>query len=245
MCWLRCFGHYTHSAEQSWTCKTRVRSVKTTHTSAGQCYPQLVCVLYKPGSSWLSPATPLPAQQPEANRGGVICTHLSILFHEENDVDFPFCFSKLRENKKTAELIKTANLLFNSFEPYYMWDYIARWFEECCRCVLINVCKSELPLFNVRERMNLKIITNMVLFQEDDECTTACWEFRSSRVLIGGVLSAGWFSVRYCFFGEFLSFFLGLFHIFFLSLHFLSSLFLFSFVLCSSLFSTGLIAISI
>uniref|UniRef100_A0A8C1L0P7 DOP1 leucine zipper like protein A n=1 Tax=Cyprinus carpio TaxID=7962 RepID=A0A8C1L0P7_CYPCA len=44
-------------------------------------------------------------------------------------------FSKLRENKKTAELIKTANLLFNSFEPYYMWDYIACWFEECCRCV--------------------------------------------------------------------------------------------------------------
>ncbi|CAJ0968777.1 unnamed protein product [Ranitomeya imitator] len=41
--------------------------------------------------------------------------------------------SKLRENKRTAELIKTANLLFNSFEPYYMWDYIARWFEECCR----------------------------------------------------------------------------------------------------------------
>ncbi|XP_037698869.1 protein dopey-1 isoform X5 [Choloepus didactylus] len=41
--------------------------------------------------------------------------------------------SKLRENKKTAELIKTANLLFNSFEPYYMWDYVARWFEECCR----------------------------------------------------------------------------------------------------------------
>uniref|UniRef100_A0A8C2ZJT3 DOP1 leucine zipper like protein A n=1 Tax=Cyclopterus lumpus TaxID=8103 RepID=A0A8C2ZJT3_CYCLU len=44
--------------------------------------------------------------------------------------------SKLRENKKTAELIKTANLLFNSFEPYYMWDYIARWFEECCRFAL-------------------------------------------------------------------------------------------------------------
>ncbi|KAI9520847.1 Protein dopey-1 [Dissostichus eleginoides] len=44
--------------------------------------------------------------------------------------------SKLRENKKTAEVIKTANLLFNSFEPYYMWDYIARWFEECCRRTL-------------------------------------------------------------------------------------------------------------
>ncbi|XP_071074678.1 protein DOP1A isoform X4 [Dasypus novemcinctus] len=44
--------------------------------------------------------------------------------------------SKLRENKKTAELIKTANLLFNSFEPFYMWDYVARWFEECCRKTL-------------------------------------------------------------------------------------------------------------
>lgn len=54
-------------------------------------------------------------------------------------INFPLCFSKLRENKKTAELIKTANLLFNSFEPYYMWDYIARWFEECCRLVYINV----------------------------------------------------------------------------------------------------------
>ncbi|NXE79098.1 DOP1 protein, partial [Cochlearius cochlearius] len=65
--------------------------------------------------------------------------------------------SKLRENKKTAELIKTANLLFNSFEPYYMWDYIARWFEECCRRTLHARLqtgpgggseKSELPLTN-------------------------------------------------------------------------------------------------
>ncbi|XP_032910670.1 protein dopey-1 isoform X5 [Catharus ustulatus] len=65
--------------------------------------------------------------------------------------------SKLRENKKTAELIKTANLLFNSFEPYYMWDYIARWFEECCRRTLHarlqtgpggDSEQSELPLTN-------------------------------------------------------------------------------------------------
>ncbi|XP_066461074.1 protein dopey-1 isoform X2 [Eleutherodactylus coqui] len=65
--------------------------------------------------------------------------------------------SKLRENKRTAELIKTANLLFNSFEPYYMWDYIARWFEECCRRTLharlqpsSGDCSnhSELPLIN-------------------------------------------------------------------------------------------------
>ncbi|NXA35581.1 DOP1 protein, partial [Eudromia elegans] len=65
--------------------------------------------------------------------------------------------SKLRENKRTAELIKTANLLFNSFEPYYMWDYIARWFEECCRRTLHARLRtgpgsgneqSELPLTN-------------------------------------------------------------------------------------------------
>ncbi|XP_053143077.1 protein dopey-1 isoform X2 [Hemicordylus capensis] len=63
--------------------------------------------------------------------------------------------SKLRENKKTAELIKTANLLFNSFEPYYMWDYIARWFEECCRRTLHARLQTgggsepaELPLTN-------------------------------------------------------------------------------------------------
>ncbi|XP_017580786.1 protein dopey-1 isoform X3 [Pygocentrus nattereri] len=54
--------------------------------------------------------------------------------------------SKLRENKKTAELIKTANLLFNSFEPYYMWDYIARWFEEGCRRTLSGSEPSVLSL---------------------------------------------------------------------------------------------------
>lgn len=60
---------------------------------------------------------------------------------------FSFFFSKLRENKKTAELIKTANLLFNSFEPYYMWDYIARWFEECCRQVIIfNLCMCKVEV---------------------------------------------------------------------------------------------------
>ena len=35
--------------------------------------------------------------------------------------------------EKPVELIKTANLLFNSFEPYFMWEYIARKFELCCQ----------------------------------------------------------------------------------------------------------------
>ncbi|ESO88953.1 hypothetical protein LOTGIDRAFT_154021 [Lottia gigantea] len=31
-----------------------------------------------------------------------------------------------------AELIKTANLLFGSFEPYFIWDYLARMFDLAC-----------------------------------------------------------------------------------------------------------------
>uniref|UniRef100_A0A4W5RXW6 DOP1 leucine zipper like protein A n=1 Tax=Hucho hucho TaxID=62062 RepID=A0A4W5RXW6_9TELE len=58
---------------------------------------------------------------------------LDLQNHNPFSKDHAQLSSKLRENKKTAELIKTANLLFNSFEPYYMWDYIARWFEDCCR----------------------------------------------------------------------------------------------------------------
>ncbi|XP_028985339.1 protein dopey-1 isoform X2 [Betta splendens] len=60
-------------------------------------------------------------------------TELNLQNQSSFSKDHTHLSSKLRENKKTAELIKTANLLFNSFEPYYMWDYIARWFEECCR----------------------------------------------------------------------------------------------------------------
>uniref|UniRef100_A0A8C2DWI6 Protein dopey-1-like n=1 Tax=Cyprinus carpio TaxID=7962 RepID=A0A8C2DWI6_CYPCA len=62
------------------------------------------------------------------------CAELDLQNQNPYSKDQTQLSSKLRENKKTAELIKTANLLFNSFEPYYMWDYIARWFEECCRC---------------------------------------------------------------------------------------------------------------
>lgn len=31
------------------------------------------------------------------------------------------------------ELLKTANLLFGTFEPYFIWDYIARMFEQACK----------------------------------------------------------------------------------------------------------------
>uniref|UniRef100_A0A674E381 DOP1 leucine zipper like protein A n=1 Tax=Salmo trutta TaxID=8032 RepID=A0A674E381_SALTR len=69
---------------------------------------------------------------------------LDLQNHHPFSKDHAHLSSKLRENKKTAELIKTANLLFNSFEPYYMWDYIARWLEDCCRSFDVNgsLCPS-------------------------------------------------------------------------------------------------------
>lgn len=33
--------------------------------------------------------------------------------------------------KLIDELIKTANLLFNSFEPYFMWEYLAKLLSDC------------------------------------------------------------------------------------------------------------------
>lgn len=163
MCLLRCFEPFTHSAEQNWTSRTRVRSVKTIHTSAGQCSPLLLSFLY-----WLQymydtkmyllmlfcffGMMQLTLHNPDNFTCTVACgwkrrNHINDWLSSIHNISlrrwfYIFCFSKLRENKKTAELIKTANLLFNSFEPYYMWDYIARWFEECCRCVELSAIKG-------------------------------------------------------------------------------------------------------
>ena len=39
-------------------------------------------------------------------------------------------FAKRKEEKAiNSEIIKTANLLFGAFEPYFMWDFLARTFE--------------------------------------------------------------------------------------------------------------------
>lgn len=86
----------------------------------------------------------------------------------------------------------------------------------------LNVCQKDFPrshsthtwtklihrfISSSTVKLNFKITSNMLLLQEHSEwqhsCTTACWEFRSSRALIGGVLSAGRFSAGYCVLGEF------------------------------------------
>ena len=36
------------------------------------------------------------------------------------------------ENRLPTETLKTANLLFGSFEPYFIWDFIGRTFSQVC-----------------------------------------------------------------------------------------------------------------
>lgn len=46
------------------------------------------------------------------------------------------------KSKMTDELIKTANLLFNAFEPYFMWDYV---------CKLLSASKMNQEQAKVKE----------------------------------------------------------------------------------------------
>ncbi|KAL4233674.1 Protein dopey-1 [Mactra antiquata] len=46
------------------------------------------------------------------------------------------------------ELLKTANLLFGTFEPYFIWDYAARSFEESCCGKEPKVLKRQQSLSN-------------------------------------------------------------------------------------------------
>lgn len=46
------------------------------------------------------------------------------------------------KTKLIDELIKTANLLFNAFEPYFMWEYIAKLLSECDKPSLTDDANS-------------------------------------------------------------------------------------------------------
>lgn len=56
----------------------------------------------------------------------------SVPLATNNEADFAH-WEMLQGAEKPIELIKTANLLFNSFEPYFIWEYIAQQFELCCQ----------------------------------------------------------------------------------------------------------------
>ena len=57
-------------------------------------------------------------------------------------------FSQRNDEKSITELLKTANLLFGTFEPYYLWDFIARKFEE----VIGSIKKAPVVAANVDRR---------------------------------------------------------------------------------------------
>lgn len=41
--------------------------------------------------------------------------------------------STIKENRHASELVKTVNLLVSSLSTDFLWDYMARRFEECFR----------------------------------------------------------------------------------------------------------------
>ena len=47
------------------------------------------------------------------------------------------------EKLLSTEIIKTANLLFGAFEPYFIWDFLSRTFEAACANSLSNKSKKE------------------------------------------------------------------------------------------------------
>ena len=50
---------------------------------------------------------------------------------ESTHLDSSIPITDSSKTKLIDELIKTANLLFNAFEPYFMWEFIAKLLEDC------------------------------------------------------------------------------------------------------------------
>ena len=52
---------------------------------------------------------------------------------------------RLQEKVLNSEVIKTANLLFGTFETYFIWDFLARLFERSC-CNAAQVRKGKMGM---------------------------------------------------------------------------------------------------
>ena len=60
------------------------------------------------------------------------------------------------DRNSTAEIVKTANLLFGTFEPYYIWEFLARLFEDVCSSTTGNRQSStEAPNIDVSQLCRL------------------------------------------------------------------------------------------
>lgn len=63
----------------------------------------------------------------------------------------------VKDSKQVEELVKTANLLFGSFESYYIWDFIGRLFARACDKTrevchrTMSVSSESSDVMNIRE----------------------------------------------------------------------------------------------
>lgn len=71
------------------------------------------------------------------------------------------------KTKLIDELIKTANLLFNAFEPYFMWEYIAKLLSDC------DKPSSERQEFNEAESDDCNSKCSELIAKP---CSTSCSE---------------------------------------------------------------------
>ncbi len=55
------------------------------------------------------------------------------------------------DKQVSTEIIKTANLLFGAFEPYFIWDFLSRTFEVACANCVANKSRRDPSSVSVLE----------------------------------------------------------------------------------------------
>lgn len=90
-------------------------------------------------------------------------------------------FTNNAKTKLIDELIKTANLLFNAFEPYFMWEYIAKLLSDCDKPTASESCAgieglATKPSTSCAEVFRLTdFILDVVTLEADIEIQTKHW----------------------------------------------------------------------
>lgn len=75
-------------------------------------------------------------------------------------------FKNLEEKGVMSEIVKTANLLFGTFEPYFIWDFIGKTFEVTCSGSS-GVNHGKAPASTGRDDVSIKELCVLVDFLLD------------------------------------------------------------------------------
>ena len=73
----------------------------------------------------------------------------------------------VKDSKHVEELTKTANLLFGSFESYYIWDFIGRLFAQACDKTREACHRRVSASSELGDRMNIRELCHIVEFLLD------------------------------------------------------------------------------